>query len=186
VVFLGDYFHLFDKDNQSDFQVQCDSKEVPWIRKNSSIQWSINLGFYQVFPTESIPKLIPIWFNKMYLESKNNDQKTLKSLIRKLPSKWTTDVSFRVDTSKLLGKNTSISVRFLDPMLAVNPGGLFQEVSDLWKKESKIRNISTLILCHFFHLGSNKLKSLHMKQIHWWFLKNNKCLNRYPNRMKLW
>jgi hypothetical protein len=188
VVFIGDYFDLFNKDNENDFQVQWDSKEISWIRKNASMQWSINFGYYQVFPTHNVLTLMPIWLEKMYKAPKLVDQKALKSLIKHFPFNWTSDESFRVDTSKLLGENTSMSIRFLDPMLAVNIGGLFQDGQELWKRESKVRNISLPILCHFFHLGSNEKKLDHMKMAHWLLIKNEKCLTKNPEGLewKMW
>lgn len=180
-VFLENPFHVFN--DESDFEVQCDSKEYYRIPNNiNPPPWQVNLGFYKVHPTETVLKFMPFWLKRMYNASKVHDQSSLRKVLKNYPTFWINNDTISVHTSRLLGDDfPNLTFRFLDPMLITNAGGLYQEGAEDWKKEAKLRKIDKPEFIHFFHVGRNSEKLMYMMENELWFIDDqNKCKTQKP------
>jgi hypothetical protein len=189
IVFLSNALTLFT--DSADFEVQCDSKEyyrIPYW--NLSVPWQVNLGFCKVHPTPVVMKLMPIWLQKMYAIRNIHEQSAFRRILSRRPRWWLDNETAIVDVRKLFVNERqaeNLTVRFLDPMLAANAGGLWQEGRHDWIAEAKRRNIKRPVMIHFFHIGTiqAKLRSMHRKDL--WFVGNDSlCAKEQPRGAALW
>lgn len=181
IIFLSNPLPYF-KDN-ADFEVQCDSRIFYKIPSDvQPLKWEINLGFYKLHPTPTVMELFPKWLKRMYDVPNIQDQDALRKILKQYPHRWIDNETTLVETTELLGTNYSnLTFRYLDPMLFVNPGGVFQDGKEDWLAEAHRRNIKRPVMCHFFHIGlvNGKIKS--MKKNDLWFVDDNfLCLKNPP------
>jgi hypothetical protein len=189
MVFFDNFLPMFM--DSADFETQCDSKEfyrIPY--ENDSVAWQVNLGFYKIHPTPVVMKLMPIWLERMYKAPKIQDQSALRKILRPFPTRWLNNETAIVDVRELFDNNESlqnITLRFLDPMLVTNAGGLWQEGMEDWKAEAKRRNIKRPVAIHFFHIGyvGSKLGLIQEKDL-WFVQSNGKCVKQFPNGVVQW
>ena len=183
IVYLQDpeilFTHIYD------FEVQCDSRTVTEIPdpKNKDIFWSVNLGFYKLLPTKANLRFIPIWEYQMELMPENHDQTTLWLLLRGKLFHLEDKNVLLADIKKILGEKSIVplTIRYLDPLLAVNAGGAFLYNSEKWRHDAKERNISKPVICHFFHVSENSDKMALMKKYNLWYLDSQqKCMKTPP------
>ena len=183
IVFFSDPWELFT--GNEDFQAQSDSKVYynyePYAKK-TPLFWNGNLGFYKVIPSVNVLKVMKDWLVRAYKTPKLVDQKALKEVLTNNPIACNYDQGI-ISRSDEYG---DIKIRILDPMLAVNAGGIYLEGKDDWKKEAQRRNIKIPILCHFFHLGRASEKLRLMQDNNQWFVKNNKCVKPHGNPFPAW
>jgi hypothetical protein len=189
MVFFEDAFALFR--DSTDFETQCDSKEyfrIPY--ENDSVAWQVNLGFYKLHATSVVMKLMPIWLEKMYGIPKIQDQSALRRILRPCPTRWLNNETAIVDVRELFPGDPeaeNITLRFLDPMLVTNAGGLWQEGKRDWREEAKRRRIKRPIAIHFFHIGYIKSKLDLIKRNDLWFVQDDgKCLKKPPSAAVEW
>ena len=143
-VFLKEPYDVFK--DESDYEVQCDSKEYYRIPINETrIPWQVNLGVHKVHPSSAVLKLYPMYLRKMYETPKMQDQNTLRQLLKPYKKKWINNDTFIINTTKYLGvDNPNMTMRFLDPMIVTNTGGLYLDGKKNWKKELKRRDKKNL------------------------------------------
>lgn len=180
-VFLKNPYDVFK--DESDYEVQCDSKEYYQVPYNvTPVPWQVNLGVHKVHPSPSMLKLYPMYLRKLYMTPKKHDQSVLRQVLKPYKKKWLNNDTFIINTTKYLGAdNPNLTMRFLDPMLVTNAGGLYLDGKKNWKKESKRRNIDMPVLIHFFHLGHNRDKKNLMKKQQLWFVNDNlECEKEKP------
>lgn len=80
-VFLKNPYDVFK--DESDYEVQCDSKEYYQIPYNvTPVPWQVNLGVHKVHPSPLILKLYPMYLKKMYISPKMQDQNVLRQLLK--------------------------------------------------------------------------------------------------------
>ena len=132
-----------------------------------------------------------MYLRKMYETPKMQDQNTLCQLLKPYKKKWINNDTFIINTTKYLGvDNPNMTMRFLDPMIVTNAGGLYLDGEKNWKKESKRRNIDKPTLIHFFHMGHNRDKKNLMKKQGLWFIDDNlQCIKEKPPgavKFKVW
>ena len=176
IIFFSNPLNLFQNLN-NDFEIQSDSKEFVKIPLNlTEIIWKFNLGFYKVYPTKPVLQLFPIWLVNMYNTPKLVDQSSLRKILKFNKQNW-----IKPDIIEVFWNNEYLKFRYLDPMLAVNAGGALLEGKNKWIKEAKLRNLTSPILCHFFHIGSISQKEKLINKFS--FLNNNKCIK---SNWKLW
>jgi hypothetical protein len=186
MVFFEDVLKLFH--DATDFETQCDSKEfyrIPY--DNDSVAWQVNLGFYKIRPTPVILKLMPIWLEKMYSVPKMQDQSALRRILRQYPTRWLNNDTAIVNVSELFQNDPNITLRFLDPMLVTNAGGLWQEGEENWRAEAKRRKIKRPMAIHFFHIGHLGWKMDLIVQQDLWFVRpNGRCVTKVPKGAVEW
>lgn len=181
-VFLKDPFHIFN--DEADFEVQCDSKELFQIPSNvEPVPWQVNLGFFKVRPTEAVKKFMKIWLLKMYNAPKNAMQSMMRRTLKPYETHWVNNDTVFVNTSELLGiEYPNLTFRFLDPMLITNAGGLYLDGAKDWKKEAKRRKIEKPEMIHFFHIGKNSHKASLIRRKKLIFHDENyKCSKNQPD-----
>ena len=183
IVFFSDPHKLFT--GGAEFEAQSDSKEFfdykPYEKKNP-LFWKVNLGFYKVIPTPGVLSLMKEWLVRCYLTPKLVDQSALKRIL-------TENCDAYNDNDGVLSEHTEhgkIKIRILDPMLAVNAGGIYLDGKEASKNEAKRRNINVPVLCHFFHLGRASEKKKLMVDNNQWFVKNGKCVLPHGNPFPAW
>lgn len=188
IVFFKNPNELFNR--KTDFEVQSDSKFFynydiyhEYTNNTSEYKWAVNLGFYKVYPTEEVLKIIQIWFPLMYNSPKLVDQKAFRNSLKLNRIIMNTEDGL-VSVSK--NSNSKIYIHVLDPMLAVNAGGIYQDGKINWRSEAKRRNLTEPVLCHYFHLGSNKAKYSLMIQNNQIFFKGNQCIIPKGNTFPAW
>ena len=188
IVYFANPLTLFT--NMYDFEVQCDSRtavEIP-MEENGRVYWSVNLGFYKIAPSEANLKFIPIWEYQMQNMPESHDQATLWGLLRgKLIQLKDKDVLL-ADIRKFLREKKSVplTIKYIDPMLAVNAGGAFVYNKNLWAYTAKQRNISKPVLCHFFHLSENTDKERLMKKKNLWYIDHQERCMKSPPKGHSW
>lgn len=188
IVFFSNPNVLFTK--EADFEVQSDSKVFynydiykEYFNNTKDYKWSVNLGFYKVYPTKEVLDIIQVWFPLMYNSPKLVDQKAFRNSL-KLNRYIVNSLDGLISYSKK--DKSMIKIRIIDPMLAVNAGGIYQDGKRDWKAEAARRNLTHPILCHFFHLGSNKAKYELMRKNNQIFFKGSKCIRPTGNIFPAW
>lgn len=181
-VFLENPLDLFN--DEADFEVQSDSRiwyKIPY--QEMPVPWDVNLGYYKLHPTPTVMKLIPLWFEKMYTSPKIQDQSALRKVLKPYPTSWLNNETIIVDTSKLLGNDyPNLTLRYLDPILITNAGGLYQEKGPEWRKEALMNNITRPKMIHFFHLGFIRQKVGLINDQHLiYYDKHRQCLTKEPD-----
>jgi hypothetical protein len=189
MIFFSNALNLFI--DSADFETQCDSKEffrIPY--HNDSVAWQVNLGFYKIHPTPVVMKLMPIWLARMYNAPKIQDQSALRRILRGYPTRWLNNDTAIVDVRQLFKDSVdteNITLRFLDPMLITNAGGLWQEGKEDWQAEAKLRKIKRPIANHFFHMGFIRSKLELMIEEQLWFVeKSGVCVKSQPKGVIKW
>ena len=182
IVYLQDPVQLFT--SKCDFEVQCDSKvatSIPYDKNN--VFWSVNLGFYKMAPTDAIIKFVPIWEYQMEHMPESHDQTTLWMLLRGKLVQLEEGNILIADIKKLIGAKSRVplSIKYIDPLLAVNAGGVFLDGKEEWKLKAAQRRIKKPVICHFFHLSENTHKEQLMKSKNLWYLdKQGNCMVKPP------
>lgn len=182
IVFLQNPSILFT--NAADFEVQSDSKvftEIPYSKNTP--YWGINLGFYKAIPSPGVMMLWPIWQMQMHKMPESHDQTTLFTLLRQKIGQLEKQPVLIADIRKFFGQKSfyPLVIKYIDPVLAVNAGGVFLSGSERWREVAIERNISKPVLVHFFHLSENSEKLSMMKSKKLWFLDSDgKCSAEPP------
>ena len=87
------------------------------------------------------------------------------------------------DIKKLFGAKSIVplSIKYIDPLLAVNAGGAFLDGKEEWKLKAAKNKIRRPVICHFFHLSENTHKEQLMKSKNLWYLdKQGNCMAKPP------
>jgi len=190
IVFLQDPILLFS--NDADFEVQVDSKEDALIPKDRNpFFWSVNLGFYKVHSTPVVRRFFPIWLRKMNVMPDSHDQTVMWLIVRSQTIQKVFADTLSINISGLLSSNEDsvFRLRYIDPLLAVNAGGVFIYGSKLWRREARQRNISSPVLCHFFHISETEQKERMMKEKKLWYIdESDACMSTPPkgNKWPYW
>ncbi|OHT14855.1 hypothetical protein TRFO_14825 [Tritrichomonas foetus] len=141
--------------DEADFEVQCDSQYVYKFPLDNTTEpiWEINLGFYKVKPSQLVLEITEQWISRIFQSSSSLMQPTFKQLFMNQEKRWITDDTFEIETSQhFQSENRTLKIRYLDPILISNAGGVFNEGKDSWKKEANRRRIKRPKLIHFFHI----------------------------------
>ena len=188
IVYFQDPLQLFT--NLYDFEVQCDSRNAVEIPKeeNGRVFWSVNLGFYKISPSAVNLKFIPIWEYQMQNMPESHDQSTLWGLLRGKLIQLEDKNVMLADIHKFIGEKKTIplTIKYIDPMLAVNAGGAFIYNKQLWKYTAKQRNLTKPVLCHFFHLSENTDKEKLMKKNKLWYIDKQQICMKTPPKGHKW
>jgi hypothetical protein len=135
-------------------------------------------------------KLMPIWLSKMFVAPKLQDQSVLRRLLKPFPTRWLNEDTVIVSTSGLFPDDpdaANFTVRFLDPMLLTNAGGLWQEGRENWTAEAKRRGVRRPKLIHFFHMGFIKEKIALIKEQGLEFVtSSHQCLKQQTRAAREW
>ncbi|EAY15614.1 hypothetical protein TVAG_208930 [Trichomonas vaginalis G3] len=182
IVFIQNTTNLFK--NGADLEVQSDSKVFTEIPFNKNLPyWGVNLGFYKAIPSPAVLALWPVWQMQMHKMPESHDQMTLYMILRQKLKQLDNHPVLLADIRKFLGYKSfyPIVISYLDPMLAVNAGGVFLAGKERWKYVAKVKNISKPVFVHFFHLSENEDKLKLMKSKKLWFLNSDgKCSSVPP------
>ena len=187
IVFLHNPWVLASED--ADIEVQVDSKNdyiIPYPK--SPFYWSVNLGFYRIHSSIVMKRFLPIWIKKMTQMPDNHDQTVLWLLIRRLPISTLYSDTLLLNISSIISSNSNsiIRLRYFDPMLAVNAGGVFLNNKKKWLKEANKRKIISPSICHFFHISEIYQKIDLMKEKKLWYLNNDFSCKIKPPKGHYW
>jgi hypothetical protein len=189
IVFLENPLDLYD--DSADLETQCDSKvyfQIPYGQE--PVPWEVNLGYYRLHPTPFVMKLMPIWLSKMFVAPKLQDQSVLRRLLKPYPTRWLNKDTVIVSTDDLFPGDpdaANFTVRFLDPMLLTNAGGLWQEGKANWTAEARRRGIRRPKLIHFFHMGFIREKVTLIRDEGLEFVtSSNQCIKEQTKAAKHW
>jgi hypothetical protein len=119
-----------------------------------------------------------------------HEQSALQRILRQGRSRWLSNDTAIVDLRKLFGNDPdprNITLRFLDPMLVTNAGGLWKEGEKDWRTEAGRRKIRRPSAVHFFDIGDEASKrSLIVKKDLWFRQNDGQCVKNPPNATIEW
>ena len=99
--------------------------------------------------------------------------------------KWINADTFHVDIKRVnkTPANISLTIRYLDPMLVTNTGGLWRNGREIFKVEAHRRGL-TKPMIHFFHIGHVREKRSTIVSNGLSCVEYNNCLKTQPKGIK--
>lgn len=179
-VFMGHPYSLILNDGSVDWEVAIENPVVA-VTKRLKV-WSINGGFWKMYPHDASIRWIRFWINYCYTLRQPDQESMIHFFQNHTAGEWTGDSIYTFDLQQSIG--TPLRVKYIDPLLATLAHSIFCEKHrKMYRKAGAPRGITRPVLFHMaWYWPSRKPSCLFEKNL--WFTeypKSRHCKEVPPN-----